>query len=165
MRHYNVANFSKTFTGETLLRKIYFVFLNIYSKQTVIKESCSRIKKWTLQILGCLHCSKMLPVCCDKHMMLTLFCIHFRGEKIENPALIKDYFFSLDIYLRRYINICSFEKSLKWPFLGILLWGEQKSLITKPRWTHMLQKISLKGISLIFCVNSNHTSTGVKSIP
>lgn len=93
MRHYNVANFSKTFTGETLLRKIYFVFLNICSKQTVIKESCSRIKKWTLQILDCLHCSKMLPVCCDKHMMLTLFCIHFRGEKNWKPSAHQRLFF------------------------------------------------------------------------
>ena len=55
-----------------------------------------------------------LRVCLLSFVSLTLFRIRFRGkEKIKNPALIKDHFLSLEIYLGTYINLYSFEISLK----------------------------------------------------
>ena len=50
----------------------------------------------------------------------TLFCMRFRGKKIKNPVFIKD--------LGTYINLSSFERSLKWPFQSVFSFGVNNNL-------------------------------------
>ena len=65
----------------------------------------------------------------------------FSREKIKTPVHVKT-LFSLQTHLRTYVNLYSFESSMKWPLSSSEFEAKYH-----------------------FCVNSYHTSAKVKSIP
>ena len=52
----------------------------------------------------------------------------FRGKNIKTQAHRKNNFFPLEVVQRTYMNLYSFESSMKWPFLDIFTLRGHKNL-------------------------------------
>ena len=52
----------------------------------------------------------------------------FAGKKIKTQAHMKNIFFPLEVVQGTYMNLYSFESSMKWPFLDIFTLRGHKNL-------------------------------------
>ena len=84
---------------------------------------------------------------------LLLLRLKLSREKIKNPAVVENVFFSPELEVGTYINL--FESSMKWPFIKSLITQNEpnKNLFTNPDFEGMTLRVS-----------SYHTSAKVQSI-